>query len=248
MKQYKISLFALAAALLTTACNDMDEQYLEGGSITPEQLLAANVAVPSRVDASFVGMYGYMWAGGSGRVITTQNRADDFGMIMSHISLSLEGADAFGSDNGYNWFSTASEYSDRDPNYANPFIRYTTPYRQAGVANGLIKTLGDMLASAPGDTVTRNKLGQAYAIRAFDYLSLAPYFAGNYAGHKNDLRTGIAADPGAVLVRLFTDVDGTGGNRGVDRFDRGLFRVGKSQVIAVDPCVLSFKFNGGRTA
>ena len=187
MKQYKISLFALAAALLTTACNDMDEQYLEGGSITPEQLLAANVAVPSRVDASFVGMYGYMWAGGSGRVITTQNRADDFGMIMSHISLSLEGADAFGSDNGYNWFSTASEYSDRDPNYANPFIRYTTPYRQAGVANGLINSLGDILASAPGDTVTRNKLGQAYAIRAFDYLSLAPYFAGNYAGHKNDL-------------------------------------------------------------
>lgn len=180
MKLYKISLLAFGLAMLTTACSDMDEQIYEGGSLTPEQLAETNLAVPTRVDASFAGMYKMMADGGSGRVFTNSNRADDFAFVMSMISLSLEGADAFGQDNNYNWFSTASEYSDRDPNYANPYIRYTTPYRSAGVANGLIANLSDVLAITPDDAATRAKLGQAYAMRAFDYLALAPYFQGNY--------------------------------------------------------------------
>ena len=184
MKLYKISLFALGTALLFTACNDMDEQFYQGGSLTPEQVTEINLAVPARVDASFTGMYNMMGEGET--VFPGRGRADDFGFIMSMISLSLEGADAFAADNGYNWFSTASEYSDRDPNYANPYIRYTIPYRQAGIANGLIKSLSTMLVSTPTDTLTRNKLGQAYAIRAFDYLALAPYFQGRYAEHQND--------------------------------------------------------------
>ncbi len=181
MKLYKISLLAFGLAMLTTACSDMDEQIYEGGSLTPEQLAETNLAVPTRVDASFAGMYKMMADGGSGRVFTNSSRADDFAFVMSMISLSLEGADAFGQDNNYNWFSVASEYSDRDPNYANPYIRYTTPYRSAGVANGLIANLSDVLAITPDDAATRAKLGQAYAMRAFDYLALAPYFQGNYA-------------------------------------------------------------------
>ena len=185
MKLYKISLSLLGAALFFTACSEMDEQYYEGGAQTPEQRTEANLAVPSRVDASFSGMYNMMAE--AHNVFPTSGRADDFSFIMSAISLSLQGADAFGADNGYNWFSPASEYSDRDPNYANPYIRYTIPYRQAGIANGVISSLSDMLESTPEDTLTRNKLGQAYAIRAFDYLALAPYFQGNYESHKDEL-------------------------------------------------------------
>ena len=187
MKLYKISLFAFGVALLTASCTDMDEQFYEGGSLTPEQRNAAYEAVPSRVDASFSGMYNLMANGGSGRVFPNSPRHDDFGFVMAAISLSLEGADAFGGDNGYNWFSTASEYSDRDPNYANPYIRYTVPYRQAGVATELINSLGEMLEANPEDTVNLYKLAQAHAIRAFDYMALAPYFAGNYQNHQNDL-------------------------------------------------------------
>ena len=215
MKLYKISLLALGGALLATACNDMDEQFYEGGSLTPEQVAETNLAVPSRVDASFTGMYNLMGNGGSGRVFASSNRADDFSFIMSAISLSLEGGDAFGSDNGYNWFSVASEFSDRDPNYANPYIRYTIPYRQAGIANGLISSLGDMLEQAPEDSITRFKLAQAYAIRAFDYMALAPYFAGNYEGHKSDLcipLLGTSADfdytnnPRATVEEVYTQI------------------------------------------
>lgn len=183
MKLYKISLYVLGAALFT-ACNDMDEQEHLGGWQSPEQKTETQLAVPERVDASFTGMYNMMNEASS--VFTTSSRADDFGFVMSAISLSLEGADAFAADNGYNWFSVASEYSDRDPNYANPYIRYTIPYRQAGIANELIQSLTGMLAVTPEDTVTRGKLGQAYAIRAFDYMALAPYFQGNYADHKAD--------------------------------------------------------------
>ena len=185
MKLYKISLLTLGVALLSTGCSDMDEQLYEGGSLTTDQLTEVNSTVPSRVDASFSGMFNMMAAANS--VFPNSSRADDFGFIMSAISLSLEGGDAFGADNGYNWFSTASEFSDRDPNYANPYIRYTIPYRQAGIANGLITSLGAVVEQNPEDSVALFKLAQAHAIRAFDYLALAPYFAGNYVNHKTDL-------------------------------------------------------------
>ena len=60
MKIYKISLLTLGAALFMTACNDMDEQIYEGGTLTTDQVTETNMAVPSRVDASFAGMYNMM--------------------------------------------------------------------------------------------------------------------------------------------------------------------------------------------
>ena len=232
MKLNKISLSLLGAALFFTACSEMDEQFHEGGWQSPEQRTETNLAVPSRVDASFSGMYNMM--GEAETVFPGRDRADDFGFIMSMISLSLEGADAFAADNGYNWFSTCSEYSDRDPNYANPYIRYTIPYRQAGIANGLIASLSDMLVSVPTDTLTRNKLGQAYAMRAFDYLALAPYFQGNYESHKDepcipmlgttddfDYANNPRATVGEVYKQILEDLDSAinylvGYDRGVD--------------------------------
>lgn len=184
MKLHKIFLLTLGSALFFTACDDIDEQNYEGGSLTSSQYEDVLSAVPGRVDASFSGMFNMMAEASS--VFPSSSRADDFGFVMSMISLSLEGADAFGADNGYNWFSSASEYSDRDPNYANPYIRYTIPYRQAGIANGLIKSLSTIVEANPDDATTRYKLAQAHAMRAFDYMALAPYFQGSYASHQND--------------------------------------------------------------
>ena len=176
MKLYKISLLTLGAALCLTACDDLDEQVYEGGSLTTEQMNEAVAALPERVDATFSGMYNMMGNGGSGRVFTNSSRADDFGFIMSAISLSLEGGDAFGGDNGYNWFSTASEFSDRNPDYANPYIRYKVPYNQLGMANDVINQIGEDTE----DPEALYKVAQAKALRAFDYLALAPYFQASY--------------------------------------------------------------------
>lgn len=172
MKLYKISLFVLGATLLT-ACNDIDEQVPEGGSLTKEQLQETNLAIPERAEATFNGMFDMMgkphtcWPTGG-----NSSRADDFGFITIALSADLEGADICLPNSGYNWFSTCSEYSTRNANYANPYMRYRIPYNQIGIAN-------EVLALYPEDTTDPNAvnmLAQARAIRAFDYLNLAPYF------------------------------------------------------------------------
>ena len=181
MKLYKISTLMLGAALLTVSCSDIDEQVPQSGSLTTEQVQETNVAVPSRLQATFDGMFNFM-AKPYG-AYPTSTRADDFGFVMAAISLDYEGADMTSDNNGYNWFSTPQEYSTRNPNYANPFIRYKVPYTEIGLAN-------DFIASMPAETAAtpegKNKLAQARALRCFSYMALAPYFQGNYAQHADD--------------------------------------------------------------
>ena len=180
MKLYKISALMLGAAMLTVSCNDIDEQVPEGGSITKEQSQETNTAIPERVQATFTGMFTMMGKPNSA-YNRSSPRADDFGFIMAAISLDLEGADMFMQNNNYNWFSVCGEYSSRNANYANPYIRYVIPYRQIGIAN-------EVIASYPEDTEDPNainQIAQARAIRAFDYMALAPYFQFNYQTSKD---------------------------------------------------------------
>lgn len=181
MKLYKFSIALLGGVLLTTACNDIDEQFPEGSNVTKEQLQETNTAVPERTQATFSGMFSMM---GKPNIAfqRTSPRADDFGFIMMALSQDLEGADMMMQDNNYNWFSVCGEYSSRNANYANPYSRYVVPYRQIGIAN-------ELLAMYPEDTedsLAINQMAQARAIRAFDYMQLAPYFAFNYQ-NKSDL-------------------------------------------------------------
>ncbi|MBP5711779.1 MAG: carbohydrate-binding protein, partial [Prevotella sp.] len=122
MKRYKIFMIALGALMLTTACNDIDEQEPEGLSLTKEQSQETNTAIPERVQATFTGMFTMM--GKPRTAYPSSTRADDFGFVMAAISLDIEGADMFMQNNNYNWFSVCGEYSSRNANYANPYIRY----------------------------------------------------------------------------------------------------------------------------
>ena len=170
MKLYKISTLMLGAALFTVSCSDIDKQDPESGALTPDQVKETNLAIPSRIQATFDGMFNFMAKPSTG--YPSSSRADDFGFVMAAISLDLEGADMFGGDNGYNWFSTCSEYSNRNPNYANPFIRYKIPYTEIGLCN-------DFIASLPADSddpSIKNQIAQARALRCFAYMALAPYF------------------------------------------------------------------------
>ena len=175
MKLYKIFTLMLGTALLTVSCNDLNEQDPQSGALTPEQVQETNLAIPSRIQATFDGMFNFMAKPSTG--YPTSSRADDFGFVMAAISLDLEGADMFGGDNGYNWFSTCSEYSNRNPNYANPFIRYKVPYTEIGLCN-------DFIASLPADSddpSIQNQIAQARALRCFAYMALAPYFQFGYS-------------------------------------------------------------------
>lgn len=178
MKLYKISFLMLGAILVTASCNDIDEQNPEGGTITAAQSQETNLAITSRMESTFAGMFTMMgqphacWPTGGNK-----DRADDFGFVMQAFSNDLEGADMSSANNNYNWFSAACELSTRNPNYANPYVRYVTPYRQIGIANQIINSYPE----GTTDTVAVNQIAQARAMRAFDYMSLAPYFQFNYA-------------------------------------------------------------------
>ncbi len=179
MKLNKISLL-MVGALALASCSDINDQEPQSGWLTGDQKQEAQDAVPSRIDATLSGMYTMM---GTPYAVygSSRGRADDFGFISAALSQDLEGADATSANNGYNWFSAACALSTRNPQYANPYMRYTLPYRQIGVANEIINSVD--LATA--EDAAKYKAAQAYAIRAFDYMALAPYFQGNYATCKD---------------------------------------------------------------
>ncbi len=204
MKLYKISALMLGAAMLTVSCNDIDEQVPEGRALTKEQSQETNTAIPERVQATFTGMFTMM--GKPRAAYPNSSRADDFGFVMAAISLDIEGADMFMQNNNYNWFSVCGEYSSRTANYANPYIRYVIPYRQIGIAN-------EVIASYPEDTEDPNainQIAQARAIRAFDYMALAPYFQFGYQTAKDQpcvpiLKAGVdyANNPRATVAEVW---------------------------------------------
>ena len=179
MKLYKISFLMLASAALVVGCNDIDEQLPEGHYLHSDQVQETNLAIPSRLQASFAGVFNIM-AKPYG-AYPTSTRADDFGFVMAAISLDYEGADMTSNDNDYNWFSTANEWSNRNPNYANPFIRYKIPYTQIGLANELIASL----PADSDDPSVVNTIAQCRVVRAFDYMALAPYFQFGYSTAKD---------------------------------------------------------------
>ena len=203
MKLNKFSIIALGA-LTVVSCSDIDEQFPEGGILTSEQIQETTEAIPERTEATFTGMYNMM--GESYSVYPSSGRADDWGVPMIMLSLDGEGPDMWMANNNYNWFSTCGEFSSRNANYANPYIRYILPYRQIGIAN-------EVLASISPDTEDQNaiyKMAQARAIRAYDYMLLAPYFQFNYETSKDKpcipvLKDGVdyANNPRATVEEVY---------------------------------------------
>jgi tetratricopeptide (TPR) repeat protein len=203
MKLNRFSIIALGA-LTVVSCSDIDEQFPEGGVLTSEQIQETTEAIPERTEATFTGMYNMM--GESYSVFPSSGRADDWGVPMIMLSLDGEGPDMWMANNNYNWFSTCGEFSSRNANYANPYIRYILPYRQIGIAN-------EVLASISPDTEDQNaiyKMAQARAIRAYDYMLLAPYFQFNYETSKDKpcipvLKDGVdyANNPRATVEEVY---------------------------------------------
>lgn len=178
MKLNKLTCFALASLALV-AC-DMEDVVPQGGTLLATQVKESNEAAPSRVNASFTGMFTKM---GMPNATFGSNRADDFAFIAMAYSNDVEGADIVLPNSGYNWFSVCGELSSRNANYANPYIRYSVPYNEIAAANTVI-------TSYPADTddpTAINQMAQARAVRAFSYLQLAPYFQVGFSAGGADL-------------------------------------------------------------
>lgn len=209
MKLYKLSA-VMFSALLLASCSDIDNQEYAGGAISGEQSQETNSAIPSRTKATFAGMFTLIGDPCHNyQTHFSDTRPDDFGFVMSAISLDLEGADMSMQDNGYNWFSASDELSSRNANYANPYVRYVIPYTSLGIAN-------DIINAFPADTKDAeaiNMIAQAKTIRAFDYLSLAPYFQGSYQTSKDkpcvpllDGKNDYTNNPRATVAEVYTAI------------------------------------------
>ena len=176
MKLKKYTAIALAAVALA-GCSKMDEITPQGSTLLDKQVKETNAAIPSRLNASFNGMYTLLaepvsvYGGG------VEGRPDDWGFAMIAFSSDYEAADLVLPDSDYNWFSVCGELTSRNADYANPYIRYAAPYNEIAAANNVI-------SAYPADTDDKNaihQIAQAKAIRAYSYLNLAPYFQFSYA-------------------------------------------------------------------
>lgn len=171
------SVLAIASMVALGACSDIDDIVPEGDTMLETQLKATTSIIPGRADATFSGMFTKLGDPLSfGRFAS--ERPDDFGFVMMAFSNDLEAADIVGQNNNYNWFSTCSELTTRNADYANPYIRYRGVYDEVARANDVIKAYGEITAETSAEI--KYKVAQAYAIRAFCYLNIAPYFQFNY--------------------------------------------------------------------
>lgn len=214
MKRTKyISLLALAGIVALGSCTAIDDIKPQSGTLLNEQLNETTEVLPERADALYSGMYSKLGDPLSfGRF--DSDRPDDFGFIMMAISNDLEAADISTADNDYNWFSPCMELSSRNADYANPYIRYRGVYDEVSRANDVIRAYGEITEETAPEI--RYNVAQAYAIRAFCYLNLAPYYQFNYQyGDNKNLpcvplvtleTTDFANNPRATVEQVYTQI------------------------------------------
>ena len=191
-----------------SSCQDLDLHY-EGSKQDDEQITKTVAALPERVNSAVSGMYailgkpdGYFQRG-------TKYRADDFGYPCIAIGQDLNSGDMTNVVSDYDWFTVALEWSDRTPTYANPTIRLGLFYRVLYAAKDVLSVIPDNTTNAD----LKYKRGQAKALRAFSYLSLAPYFQFKYKGNEDKpslpmMKDGIDPrnNPRATLRELYKSI------------------------------------------
>ena len=117
---------------------------------------------------------------------------NDFGYPAMMLWSDSRGIDLVSEYIGYNWFTSALEYSDLKSTAVGTHIFWRTMYQQIEEANNLILTIG----KTPQEKHLKQIVAQAYAIRAFDYFTLAQYYQHTYVGNED-----------ALCVPIFTEAN-----------------------------------------
>jgi hypothetical protein len=202
-----------SGVLALTACSDLNKMEAGGEYITQGQVDDTNNKIPNRTDADLAGMYTYMSKQFS--AFPKNTRADDFGYPACAISQDCNGADMVCDNVGFNWFAVASDYSDRMTNYANPQMRYADFYNQIKLANDLLTSIATLDPEGTDIKLQQFK-GQAKAVRAFDYMGLAPYFQFRYQDNTDkpcipivtDETTNFTNNPRATVGAVYEQIIG----------------------------------------
>lgn len=107
----------------------------------------------------------------------------DFGFPALMLSMESRGTDLVSEDTGYNWFSSEMRYSDLKSDYKYTAMHWTSMYNQVNAANEVIRAYGERTEQS----LFQFYLGQAYALRAFNYFYLAQLYQHTYVGNEDAL-------------------------------------------------------------
>ena len=164
-----------AAAASLWSCTDIDTSP-ESSILKESQLNNIFQADPTKLDAAVLGMLTSM---GRQRVYYTSH--SDIGYPTMAMFRDHNAADMHSIDHGYNYYNAASKYTDKSYTSYGAVYPWRYCYAQMKLANDVIA----MVPETNGDPELEKRLGMAYAIRAFDYLELAPYYQFKYKGNED---------------------------------------------------------------
>lgn len=174
---YKL-LPATALLAFMGSCNDLDTEPM-GGTITSDQKEQVTANDPSMAEASVnaLPMMTKQYCG----VLKNTSYQNDFGWPSSMLFMDSRTADVPSTTDGYNWFSSALDYSDKTATSQATRYHWGTNYNMIYSCNSILKGI---------DINTTNSslkyyLAQALGYRAWAYFNLAQLYQFTYVGNED---------------------------------------------------------------
>lgn len=169
-----------SAMLLTTSCSDLDTNP-SGKTMSDGQLNEVLAQDPSKLKSEVSGMYANMieceaitqWYGSA--------RHYDFGYASTMMMMDASGQDEPSQVSGYNWYNKPLRFVDRTANSETTYFIWNQCYKNIKVANDVLKSVDLENLS----DVAKSYVGQAYAMRAFEYFTLIQIYQFSYKGHED---------------------------------------------------------------
>lgn len=169
-----------SAMLLTTSCSDLDTNP-SGSTMSDGQLNEVLAQDQSKLKSEVSGMYANMieceaitqWYGSA--------RHYDFGYASTMMMMDASGQDEPSQVSGYNWYNKPLRFVDRTANSETTYFIWNQCYKNIKAANDVLKSVDLENLS----DVAKSYVGQAYAMRAFEYFTLIQLYQFTYKGHED---------------------------------------------------------------
>lgn len=169
-----------SAMLLTTSCSDLDTNP-SGSTMSDGQLNEVLAQDPSKLKSEVSGMYANMieceaitqWYGSALHY--------DFGYASTMMMMDASGQDEPSQVSGYNWYNKPLRFVDRTANSETTYFIWNQCYKNIKAANDVLKSVDLENLS----DVAKSYVGQAYAMRAFEFFTLIQLYQFSYKGHED---------------------------------------------------------------
>ena len=166
--------------LLTTSCSDLDTNP-SGSTMGDGQLNEVLSQDPSKLKSEVSGMYANMIEYGAIIQWAGSTRHFDFGYASTMLMMDASGQDEPSQVSGYNWYNQPLRFVDRTANSQPTYFIWNQCYKNIKVANDVLKSVDLENLS----DVAKSYVGQAYAMRAFEYFTLIQLYQFTYKGHED---------------------------------------------------------------